>query len=265
MQRADVTSISTPAGIAGFARVSRMAQAPRLLPAAAVSVDQASVDQSSGVVGAGRCIRFGRFVLQMRERRLLADGMPVELGSRALDVLAVLAESGGGLLTKSMIMDLVWPDVAVEENNLQVQISNLRRVFGTDRGWIVTIPGRGYGFTAPVDAAPQAGAAKTARPLSVLVLPFAARGSDPALDWFVDGVTDSLTTDLAHAVPPMQRRGSRDCGAIQKPACRCARDRPGAAGPVRAGRHHSARRTPRPRECAVDRDGVGGKPVVGAV
>ena len=195
MQRADVTSVSRPAAIAGFSRVSPMARAPRLVPAAV------SVDQSGGVVGAGRCFRFGRFVLQMRERRLLADGMPVDLGSRALDVLAVLAESGGGLLTKSMIMDRVWPDVAVEENNLQVQISNLRRVFGVDRGWIVTIPGRGYRFTAPVDTAPLPGAVKTARPLSVLVLPFAARGSDPALDWFVDGVTDSLTTDLAHAVP----------------------------------------------------------------
>ena len=77
----------------------------------------------SGTIPGG--IRFGRFELQLQERRLLADGVPVEIGSRALDVLAVTVESGGALLTKALMMDRVWPDVAVEESNLQVQVSTL--------------------------------------------------------------------------------------------------------------------------------------------
>lgn len=153
-------------------------------------------------VGAARtAIHFGRFELQLHEHRLLADGEVLEIGSRAFDVLALLVESGGALLSKATMMDGVWPDVAVEENNLQVQISNLRRALGEDRGWIVTVPGRGYRFTAPVEMVQPLHRDEATRPFSVLVLPFVARGSDPTLDWFVDGITDSLTTDLVHAVP----------------------------------------------------------------
>lgn len=157
----------------------------------------------SGQVGAkGRtATRFGRFELQLHEHRLLADGEVLEIGSRAFDVLALLVGSGGALLSKAMMMDQVWPDVAVEENNLQVQISNLRRALGDDRGWIVTVPGRGYRFTAPVETVQPLLRDEVIRPFSVMVLPFVARGSDPTLDWFVDGITDSLTTDLVHAVP----------------------------------------------------------------
>lgn len=157
---------------------------------------------------------FGRFVLRRRERLLLAGGTPVELGSRAVEVLLALVEADCALVTKGALMDRVWPDVAVEENNLQVQVSALRRVLGPNRGWIVTVPGRGYRFTGPVAeqpdgaeaapprATPSPPSARTAPPLSVLVLPFAARGADPAGDWFADSVTDSLTTDLTRALPP---------------------------------------------------------------
>lgn len=156
---------------------------------------------------------FGRFVLRRRERLLLAGGVPVALGSRAVEVLLALVEADGALLAKDAIMDRVWPGVAVEENNLQVQISALRRALGPDRDWIATVPGRGYRFTGPVAARPDGAqaAAPTARPpapalvapppLSVLVLPFAGRGADPAGDC-ADGVTDSLTTDLARVLPP---------------------------------------------------------------
>lgn len=158
---------------------------------------------------------FGRFVLCRRRRLLLAGGEPVGLGSRAFDVLLALVQADGALLTKGALLDRVWPDVTVEENNLQVQVSALRRVLGPDsRGWIATIPGRGYRFTGPVAALPdgEAATAPTAPPppeeairpprLSVLVLPFAGRGGDPARGWFAGAVTDSLTTDLARALPP---------------------------------------------------------------
>jgi predicted ATPase/DNA-binding winged helix-turn-helix (wHTH) protein len=94
-------------------------------------------------------LRFGRFELQPHERRLLVDGKPAALGSRALDLLLVLAERAGQLVGRHALMDLVWPDVVVEDNNLAAQISALRKVLGGEV--IATIPGRGYRFTARVD------------------------------------------------------------------------------------------------------------------
>ena len=173
----------------------------------------AMVGSLGGTVPLARpAVAFGRFVLHTHERRLLDDGQAVELGSRAFDVLAMLVESGGALVTKDAILTRVWPDVAVEENNIQVQVSALRRVFGPDRDWIHTIPGRGYRFTAVAvpladdepqredEAPPHRTAGKLSR-LSILVLPLAARGDESGQGWFVDSITDSLTTDLARALP----------------------------------------------------------------
>jgi predicted ATPase/DNA-binding winged helix-turn-helix (wHTH) protein len=93
---------------------------------------------------------FGRFDLQPERRRLLRDGEPVPIGARALDVLLALAERRDRIVTKGELLDLAWPDLVVEENNLQVQISALRRLIGPQA--ITTIPGRGYRFTAALDS-----------------------------------------------------------------------------------------------------------------
>jgi predicted ATPase/DNA-binding winged helix-turn-helix (wHTH) protein len=95
---------------------------------------------------------FGRFRVLTRQRKLLADGAPVELGSRAFDLLMVLIEARGGLVTKDQLLHRVWPGTVVEENNIQVQISALRRVFGEERHLILTVPLRGYRFTGSVQA-----------------------------------------------------------------------------------------------------------------
>ena len=76
--------------------------------------------------------RFGPFELQPNQRRLLNDGHPVELGHRAFDVLSVLVERAGQLVTKDQLLGLVWPDVVVEDNNLQVQVSTLRKIIGPE-------------------------------------------------------------------------------------------------------------------------------------
>lgn len=93
---------------------------------------------------------FGRYELRLSERQLLVDGQAVALGSRAFDVLAALAERRDRIVTKGELLDLVWPGAVVEENNLQVQVSALRKLLGTQV--IATVPGRGYRFTAPADA-----------------------------------------------------------------------------------------------------------------
>ena len=98
-------------------------------------------------------LRFGRFELQPHERRLLVDGAPATLGARAFDLLLAMAARPGELLTKSELLDQVWPGLVVEEANLSVQVASLRKVLGGDL--IATIPGRGYRFTgtpAQVDA-----------------------------------------------------------------------------------------------------------------
>ena len=94
--------------------------------------------------------RFGRFLLDAHRHELLADGEPVRIGSRALDVLIVLAAANGDLVTKDELMSRVWPGVVVEENTLQFQISALRKALGPDRDFIKTISGRGYRFIADI-------------------------------------------------------------------------------------------------------------------
>src|SRR6201981_266575 len=97
-------------------------------------------------------IAFGRFLLLPHRRELLADGRPVKLGGRAFDVLMALIEAHGAVVSKNALMARVWPDRIVEENNLQWQISALRAAFGADRNLIRTVSGRGYQFTAEIDA-----------------------------------------------------------------------------------------------------------------
>jgi len=99
---------------------------------------------------ADETLEFGRFRLLLRQRQLLADGMPVELGTRAFDLLLVLLEADGSLVTKHELMSRVWPGIVVAEDNLKVQISALRKALGEDRELIRTEFGRGYRLTATV-------------------------------------------------------------------------------------------------------------------
>ena len=94
--------------------------------------------------------RFGHFSLEPGEHRLLSDGKPVPLGARGFDLLVALVARAGRLVTKNELLSLVWPGLVVEENNLQVQISALRKLLGPSA--LSTIPGRGYRFELPVES-----------------------------------------------------------------------------------------------------------------
>ena len=98
-------------------------------------------------------IRFSRFCVLPRARQLLVDEQPVELGSRAFDLLMVLIGAPGNLVTKSEIMSRVWPGTVVEESNLKVQMSALRRALNAGREVIKTVHGRGYVFTSEITTA----------------------------------------------------------------------------------------------------------------
>ena len=102
--------------------------------------------------------RFGRFELRRTERQLLIGGEPAKLGARAFDVLTALAERRDRVVGKGELLDVVWPNAVVEENNLEVQVSALRKLMGADA--IATVPGRGYRFTIAMDPQPEAGVTK---------------------------------------------------------------------------------------------------------
>jgi predicted ATPase/DNA-binding winged helix-turn-helix (wHTH) protein len=89
-------------------------------------------------------VRIGPLEVDVASRELFLDGQPVRLGSRAFDLLAVLIAANGALVSKNEILEQVWPDTIVEENNLQVHMSALRKVLGDHRGLIQTVSGRGY-------------------------------------------------------------------------------------------------------------------------
>ena len=124
-------------------------------------------------------VSLGRFRLDTDRRELSCEGQPVKLGSRALDILCVLAAAKGALVTKDALMAAVWPGVVVEENNIEVQISALRRCLGDHdaaQKCVVTIPGRGYRLvaSAPPSVTNQNRSERaTALPgTSIAVLPF---------------------------------------------------------------------------------------------
>src|SRR5579872_6235777 len=96
---------------------------------------------------------FGNFVLYANQRQLTENGVPVPLGARAIDILLYLVQHHSEIVSKSELLAVVWRDRVVEENNLTVHISALRRALGDGRDgarFIQTIPGRGYCFVAAV-------------------------------------------------------------------------------------------------------------------
>jgi len=99
-------------------------------------------------------IRVGAFDLNPRDRLLLAGGKPAELGARAFDMLLVLVENPGRLVTKATLLERVWPRLVVDENNIPAQIASLRRVLGA--GAIRTVPGFGYRLELEVTSAGSA-------------------------------------------------------------------------------------------------------------
>jgi TolB-like protein len=162
---------------------------------------------------------FGGFRLDARQRLLSAirDSSPIALPARVFDTLLYFVERHGEMLDKATLMKAIWPNLVVEENSLNQNISTLRRVLGEGPGehrFIVTVPGRGYQFVADVRrvsnssaqasrAPAQQVAASEARPpgvtqrASIAVLPFANLTRDPDKEYFGDGMAEELIHMLA--------------------------------------------------------------------
>jgi TolB-like protein/Tfp pilus assembly protein PilF len=145
---------------------------------------------------------FGNFRMDIGKRVLLdRRGTPISLTPKAYETLAYLVEHAGAVLDKEELLQAVWPDTAVEENNLTQNISQLRRILGErsgDHRYIVTVPGRGYEFVAKVKSAAEdlVDRQHPAR-VSVVVLPFVNVSADPELDYFCDGLAEELINQLS--------------------------------------------------------------------
>jgi TolB-like protein len=144
----------------------------------------------------------------LANRKLFRGTLEIPLKSRAFEVLAVLAEAHGQEVSKDEILGKVWPGTIVEENNLQVHISALRKALGEPRErpvHLFTIPGRGYRLVGiesdhlasatPVTAAHNA-TAVIDRP-SIAVLPFQNMSSDPSQEYFADGIVEDIANGLS--------------------------------------------------------------------
>ncbi len=140
---------------------------------------------------------FEDFRVEVSKRLLFRQGQPVRLTPRVFDTLLVLVERKGEIISKDDLMRAVWPDTAVEENNLNQNISALRRALGENRGenrYILTVPGQGYRFIPPVEVSGETQLA--AERLTIAVLPFANLSSDPDSEFFADGITEEIINAL---------------------------------------------------------------------
>ena len=128
---------------------------------------------------------------------MLADGQPVALGARAFDLLVALMERRDRVVTKNELLDLAWPGLVVEEGNLAVQISTLRKLLGP--GAITTVTGRGYRFSMP-PAANDDGPAKlhaVAEPASRVVRRLAAIAYAEVIGWAAAVAADAAVAVAA--------------------------------------------------------------------
>src|ERR1700722_1954678 len=101
---------------------------------------------------------FGPFRMEPVKRLLLRDQQPVSVSNRAFDLLLALLEARDRVVSKDELLKKVWPDTIVEENNLTVAMSGLRKALGeggNERRYILTIPGHGYRFVGDVLALPD--------------------------------------------------------------------------------------------------------------
>jgi TolB-like protein len=144
-------------------------------------------------------VSFGRFRLDLRHRKLTGEGRPIELKGKAFDILAVLASAQGEVVTKDELMAKVWPGLVVEESNIQVHISALRKALGEARDrpvHLFTVPGRGYRFVGAQPSPVEMPRALPDRP-SIAVLPFQNMSSDAEQEYFADGMVEDIITGLS--------------------------------------------------------------------
>ena len=132
--------------------------------------------------------RFGRFFVDTREQRLTREGSPIPITPKVFDTLVTFLRNPGRLLTKDDLLHAIWPDTAVEEANLTVNVSTLRRLLAVtgQPACIETVPRRGYRFVWPVDIEhvpePWPAVARPDKPATVRAQELYARANQAAYE-----------------------------------------------------------------------------------
>ncbi len=152
----------------------------------------------------GEVLEFGEFQLLPGRRALSHRGAPVALGTRALDILIVLARRAGDVVSKGELFALAWPDVLVSDGTLRVQVAGLRKALGDDGNgsrYIANIPGRGYCLTAPVRRAVAAPAALSPAPTANNLPPLLTQivGRDEVIERLIESVPRQRLTTIVGA------------------------------------------------------------------
>jgi serine/threonine-protein kinase len=145
---------------------------------------------------AGDSYEFGPYRFDPRKHVLWRGSDLVRLPPKAADILLALLEQHGDVVSKEELLRRVWPETFVEEANLSVNVSALRKALGDQpdgQPWIETVPRRGYRFAMKPAVAPRPA------PPAVAVLPFRVMGPDPIEEYLAVGMTDALIARLARS------------------------------------------------------------------
>jgi DNA-binding winged helix-turn-helix (wHTH) protein/TolB-like protein/Tfp pilus assembly protein PilF len=160
----------------------------------------------------GSLYECGPFCLEPAEHRLMREGNPVALPPKAFELLVFLVRNQGRLVTKEQIMQAVWPDSFVEEANITVSISVLRKVLGekeADLRYIETVPKKGYRFTAAVK--------EVKSPQAVLIQPDEGLKQGEALVFQSGGTTSAVAAPKLPVNESDDRNSARDGPVLISP------------------------------------------------
>jgi TolB-like protein/Tfp pilus assembly protein PilF len=155
-----------------------------------------------------RQYEFGAYRLEVQSGMLFRAGNRVALAPKVAELLGALVQAAGAVITREQLQGLLWPDTVVEEGSLTSHISTLRKALGSapnGQEFIETLPKRGYRFVIPVTQVVSRETESVVGRVMLVVLPFENLSSGDRYDYFSEGLTEELITQLARLSP--QRLG----------------------------------------------------------